>query len=148
MGWVEDRFRDHLTSTRQIRPFWNELRDSVGRATVDYNQRIGDADHLDHTDCMARGPLCTRLHKAGNGATLELFLDEEHRQLKAAPSVGGEIRTVCGYRLNADRTGLEFFRADVRAPDGTIALTVEEACELAIEEFLFNPFPARFRTDL
>jgi hypothetical protein len=141
MGWVEKRFSDHLRLTREIPRLWDQVRDSIGQAVLEYNARTdGSRNHIDHTDCTARARLCARLHQTRDGSTIEVFLNEDDASLRTATRDGTE-NIVCHYRLMANAEGLEFF---VNKDADTRAVSVVDACEMAIRAFIFNPFPLPF----
>jgi hypothetical protein len=140
MGWVEKKFSDQLRLTREIPRLWDQVRDNIGQATLEYNARTdGSGNHLDHTDCMARARLCTRLHQARDGSMIEVFLNESDASLRTVTRDGTE-NTICHYRL-ATGEGLEFF---VNKDTEIRAISVDTACEMAVSAFIFSPFPLPF----
>ena len=130
MGWVNDRLHTYPRFTPKL---WDKLRDSIATAVSEFNGSISNAhsDFLEFSDCTAMGPYCRRVEKR-LGPSIEVFLDEKTKTLRTSKP----DNAVCGYRAKADNTGLEFFLA---APVGPIGITVEEACKIALEDFLFPP---------
>jgi hypothetical protein len=146
MGWVENRFLDEEKYEETLSSLWNEFRDALGTAVKEFSRRVSGSNSapLSRKDCTARGnQYCVRLQKSHPDESLEVFIDENDKSLKTAlqsePSV---IKTVCNYRLKADRSGLEF--AAPNAENGFTSLGIEAACEMAIGSFLFSPFPRVF----
>jgi len=118
------------------------MRDSIGAAIIEFNEQTsGTPNTLEHTDCMARGRYCARIHKAIDNSSIEIYLDESDRSLNVTRE-GRASRKVCEYRITEDRKAAEF---SMSGADGvTRATTPECACEMAIAEFIFTPFPASF----
>jgi hypothetical protein len=87
-----------------------------------------------------QGKYCTRIHKAIDNSSIEVYLDESNRSLNVSPE-GRAAREICRYRITEDRKGAEFF---VHEPHESAAraISVDEACQRAIAEFIFTPFPA------
>ncbi len=141
-GWVENRFLDHIAYERNIPNLWNKVRDNIGQAVEEFNNRTPLAEHLDHRDCMARGKHCIRLHKAVDNSEIEVFLNETSRLLKTATGNHSD-KTICKFRLTGDRKELEFFQDEAQAKT---VISADEACESAIGEFIFNPFPTNIKT--
>jgi hypothetical protein len=130
MGWVKDR----LTNYPQFTPkLWDELKDSIGVAVMEFNDSTSNAadNHLEAKDCTSMGKYCRRVSKAYGAVSVEVFLDEATKMLKIAPDV-----SICGYRIRPDRAAAEFFKD---TPEGPFGIPVEEACRMAIEEFIFKP---------
>jgi hypothetical protein len=147
MGWVKDRFNEHIAYAAEVPKLWNRVRDSVGEAVVEFNERTSGTVHtLDHTDCMAKGKYCTRIHKAIDNSSIEVYLDESNRSLNVSRE-GHTTSEICRYRITGDHKGAEFF---VREPHETAlrAISVDEACQRAIAEFIFTPFPAPLKTSV
>jgi hypothetical protein len=146
MGWVKDKFNEHLAYAAETPKLWNRVRDSIGEAVVEFNEgTTGTGNTLDHTDCMAKGKYCTRIHKAIDNSSIEVYLDEDNRSLnilRQGLMASGEI---CRYRITEDHKGAEFF---VKEPHETAlrTISVEQACQMAIAEFIFTPFPASLKT--
>jgi len=144
MGWVENTFADEVVYINSIAGLWNAMRDSVGVTVHEFTKRTsGSGIPLTRKDCKARGQYCIRVEKGQQPpSSVEVFLDEQDKTLKVSlPDEPERARLVCGYRLKADRSGLEFF--DV--VDGTASqLSTEAACEKALRDFLFMPFPRVF----
>ena len=128
MGWVADKIAENTVITKKIEGLWNSLRDSVGEAMAEFQIAVAGSD-VHGKDCKARGRFCIRIEK--QDSFLEVFLDQSHRLVKSA-NLDSE-RTICGYRLDASRQGLEFFASDPVAV-------------LSADEFLFMPFPERLMT--
>src|SRR5258708_203678 len=144
MGWVEDRFQERAIYRLKLGDLWNDLRDSVGTAVQEFNARLfgiitGSAVKLQN--CSARGQYCLRLQKSDSlgGAIIEIFLEDE--ALKTSLVNGHPDRVCCFYRVNTDRSGVEFFR---NTETGPVVISAEEACQMALDEFLFKPFPPTF----
>jgi hypothetical protein len=142
MGWVKDRFNEHLAYAAEVPRLWNRMRDNVGEAVVEFNERTaGTGNTLDQTDCMAKGKYCTRIHKAIDNSSIEVYLDEGNRSLNVSREGRTAPGEICRYRITEDHKGAEFF---VQEPHETAlrAISVDEACQRAIAEFIFTPFPA------
>lgn len=143
MNWVDERFAEQQAYIDNIAGFWNEMRDSAGDAVNRFNNWLAGTTHgapIRRKDCASLGSYCMRVEKASDNSWIEIFLDEANRKLKvSAVSNSRETTTICGYRLNEDRDGLEFFTDR----DGGIA--IETACERVLGDFLFRPFPAAFK---
>jgi len=140
MGWVKDRFSEHLAYDAEVPKLWNRMRDNIGQAVVEFNeQTAGTPNTLDHTDCMAKGKYCTRIHKAIDNSSIEVYLDESSRTLNCSREGRMLAEKICGYRITEDRKSAEFFE---QGQSGTCTISVDEACQKAIAEFIFNPFPA------
>lgn len=144
MGWVEERFASQLLLNKGVPKLWNAMRDSVGQAVIEYNARVPDTAHeLTLSDCKAQGRFCRRLERKHTGASLEIYLDESNASLKISLQPSAVSESICGYRLQPSGEVVEFF---VATPGGAIAKTADEASRMAIEDFLFNPFPRQFST--
>ncbi|HSR07239.1 MAG TPA: hypothetical protein VLM42_08825 [Bryobacteraceae bacterium] len=143
MGWVENTFADELVHMGSIGALWNAMRDSVGVAVQEFAKRTsGCGVTLTRKDCRARGQYCIRVEKGPQPSSIELFLDEEDKAFKVSLSTEPEqAKQICGYRLTPDRSELEFFEV----VDGIgCGLSTETACEKAMRDFLFAPFPRMF----
>jgi hypothetical protein len=144
MGWVEQKIADHLRTKESIVPLWNSLRDSIGEAVTDFQLAV-HTPGVSHGDCRARGRLCIRVQKPGR--FIEIFLPENDQTVQSAPGVtelngpieDGTIQEICRYRLNKDRSGLEFFIQNDRGE--TEVLSADEVARRVLEPFLFVPFP-------
>lgn len=144
MGWVDQAFEDYLAYERGTPALWNAMRDSIAQATADFNDRTGGLPGgpkgFDTTDCRARSKFCFRVINLTDNSQAEVFLDEEARSLMVAEGTA-EPRLVCHYRLNSGSKA-EFFTTS--ANDEAVVLSVEDACKLALEKFILNPFPKYF----
>lgn len=143
MGWMEDVFVERLAVNRGVGALWNEMRDSVGQALMEYGQRtlnLAVVPAFRSTDCQARGRFCIRVVKHPDAAWLEIFLDQANRVLKTAQE-GGVEKDVCQYRLGDQ--GLQFYTESEEA--GVTPISIESACRKALEKFMLDPFPAQFR---
>lgn len=143
MGWVENKFTDELAHMGSIGTLWNAMRDSVGVAVHEFTEcTSGCGVTLTRKDCRANGQYCIRVEKGQPLSSIELFLDEEDKALKISLSTEPEqTKRMCGYWLTPNRLGLEFF--DI-VDEVTAPLSAETACEKALSEFLFVPFPRMF----
>jgi hypothetical protein len=147
MGWVEEKFQYESDLKRFVPQLWDEMRDRIGVAVAEFNGHTSDASekHLEVKDCTSMGPYCRRVSKRFGAASIEIFLHDKVRLLKASslhatPTMeSGEVRsggkTIGGYRIKADRSGAEFFLEGGDQP----SISVERACQLALEEFVFSP---------
>lgn len=129
MGWVAERFQAERTYQTKLPAFWDAMRDAVGHAVEEFNKH-SDGPTVDRTDCTARSNHCVRLHKASDNSTLEIFLDEKSRDLKTSKGA------VCSFGVSADGRELEFRQ-------GGDVISVDEACQKAIEGFLFAAPPVQ-----
>ena len=81
---------------------WNEVRDSVGQAALDFNERTkglrGSGPTFSTKDCKAQGRYCIRIEKQPEGTSIEIFLDASDDSLKSSLN-GDEPVRICGYRL-------------------------------------------------
>jgi hypothetical protein len=136
MGWVADKINENTIINTKIVELWNALRDSIGGALLDFQLSVHDSG-VTAKDCKSRGRFCFRVEK--KGSFMEVFLDMPHHLVKSA-TLDSEEKTVCGYRLDATRQGLEFF--SVQETQEPFPLSAEIVSKLALEEFLFTPFPA------
>jgi hypothetical protein len=136
MGWVNDKFDEKATYAAEVPRLWKRMRDSIAEAVSDFNHRTNDAaNNLNHTDCRAKGNYCTRIQKSIDNSSIEIYLDESAQSLNASRGGHTAHGKVCGYRISGDRKGAEFFAQD--AEGIARAISVEEACKLAIAEFIF-----------
>ena len=131
MGWVRTKA---IHEPRVVPQLWDEMRDSIGNAVAEFNALESNAsdassEHLDAKDCTAMGIYCRRVTKAFGAISIEVFLQEEDRTLRTSRSV------VCRYRIRSDGSKAEFF---LDKPEGSVAISTEEACRLALEEFIFQ----------
>ena len=143
MGWVKDRFDEQAVYAAEVPRLWNRLRDSIGVAMSEFNERAGGTPNtLGRTDCRAKSDYCTRILKSIDNSSIEVYLDERSQSLNASRGGHTAAGKICGYRITEDRKGAEFF---VQEPHETAlrAISVDEACQKAIAEFIFTPFPAR-----
>jgi hypothetical protein len=140
MGWVEDKFSNRVLVNRALPQLWNAMRDSIGQAVLEYNSRVaGTGQELSSEDCKSNGRFCRRIEKKIDGGVLEVYLDTTDATLKVFQQPSSATKAVCSYRLHD--SGLEFFLA---MPNGDIAKTPDAACQMAMDEFLFKPFPRQF----
>ena len=95
--------------------------------------RIGQGGYFWRPAEVPHGPFCSRLHEALSGSAIEVYFDDGEKKLKTARR-DGTMRTVCGYRLAVSREALEFF---IEADDGAQILSVDDACEKAVGDFIF-----------
>ena len=91
-------------------------------------------------DCLAQGKYCVRVVKLSDNSSVEVFLDEEAKVLKLS-GLDTEPTIICAYRLTEARDSVEFFLESV---NDQIAVQTEHACELALRNFILNPFPDKF----
>ncbi len=120
---------------------WDRVRDSIGAAVFEFNERTkGTPNTIDHTECMAKGQYCTRIHKAIDNSSIEVYLDESDHSLNVLQEGRMSLGKICGYRITEDHKSAEFF---MHEPHETAsrAISVDDACQKAVEEFIFNPFP-------
>ncbi len=138
MGWVEKKFADQSSYAKGVRRLWDAVRESVDQSIVEFNARVpGALSTL--SDCAAPGKFCLRITKYLDNTALELSLDEVKWTFNKDP-IGSEPKAVCGIRVTPDHSGLEFFTD--HEPPGDQTLTIEQACKMALEDFLFGPeFP-------
>jgi len=115
----------------------------MGSAVIEYNERMSETDfRLFRSDCTSKSHLCTRIEMKRKGSFIEIFIDVDEPVLKVYSPAGTESLEICRYRVNADRSGLELY---VKKPDQTTSMiSPEEACKLALHDFLFKPFPSPF----
>lgn len=140
MGWVEERFAAQELIKRQTPLLWQQMRDSIGAAVTEYNTRVAETDHgLTLTDCSAR-EYCRRIEKKKLQPLryVEVFLDVEGNTLSIFTFPGNTTTIVCGYAELQDNSQMRFF---MQKGSSNEHLSADEACELALEDFLFNPFP-------
>jgi hypothetical protein len=136
MGWVKDRFDEQAVYAVEVPRLWNRMRDSIGVAIREFNERTtGTPNSLDRTDCRDKGGYCTRILKAVDNSSIEVYLDERSQSLNASRGGHTAAGKICGYRITEDRKGAEFFVQD--AEGNARALTVDDACEMALSEFIF-----------
>src|ERR1039457_5705937 len=113
MGWVAQKISDHKTTAESLPRLWDSLRDSIGNAVEEFKALISQPG-VDRGDCRARGAKCIRVWKPG--ASIEIYLSPTDATVKLAPGTitiaesadSGDDKTLCGYRLKEDRSGLEF----------------------------------------
>jgi hypothetical protein len=141
MGWVEQEFIDEQTYRQGVPALWDAIRDSIGLAVAEFNERLDGLQKITAADCTARGRWCRRISKA-DGSNIEIFFDEADRTLRTSTNSAEQPSLVCSYRLKKDRSGLELY---CDSPDGTSPLSVDEGCRVALRSFLFIPFPKMFR---
>jgi hypothetical protein len=136
MGWVEDKLKEPADFANFVPQLWDEMRDSIGRAISEFNAHTSDAadDFLAAKDCTAMGRYCRRISKGFGKLSIEVFLEEKGNLLKTSIVPHGPDRSVCEYRINADRSGAEFF---IRDAEGTLVISPEKACQRALEDFIF-----------
>jgi hypothetical protein len=135
MAWVSDKISENTVISTKIGALWNSLRDSIGDALTEFQLSVHNSG-VSGKDCKARGRFCIRIEK--NDSSIEVFLDLSHRLVKSG-SLDLEEKTLCGYRLDAARQGLEFFA--IQDALSSSPLSAEEVSRIALEEFLFTPFP-------
>jgi hypothetical protein len=131
MGWVRERIESEVTIAKSIMPLWNTLRDSIGTTVTEYNA-LTIGSEVNRLDCQARAVPCIRVQKSG--AFIEIFLSESDGKVKSAVGATCADREICGYRVNGNRTGLEFF-------EGDNILSADDVAQRALEDFLFVPPP-------
>ena len=148
MGWVDDKFKERLAINSGTSMLWNALRDSIGFCAEEYNDRVkGTEDQLYRADCKASSPLCHRIEKRGaTPQAIEIFIDAEEPLLKTLSQPSGTVKTICAYRVKSDKSGVEFFES--KADGATEAIHPSVACEMALSEFFFKPFPTQFTSRL
>jgi hypothetical protein len=118
------------------------MRESIGQSVIEYNARVSDAtNEVSVIDCKSQGRFCRRVERKATTTSLEIYLDEAKASLKIFRQPSGLSESICGYRPQPDGSAVEFFLA---MSDGVIAKTSDEACRMAMEDFLFNPFPPQF----
>src|ERR1019366_6062880 len=134
MGWVKDRFSEHRAYAAEVPKLWDKVRDNIGEAVSEFNEQTGPKA-LGFADCMANGKYCTRIHKAINNSSIEVYLDESDRSLNVSREGRRSSGKICGYRIAEDHKGAEFF---VQEPHETAlrAITVDEACQKVLAEFI------------
>lgn len=147
MAWVENRFKDRLVYQVEVPRLWDRFRDGVGEAVFEFNDRTkGTPNTLDTTNCMARGTPCVRVHKALDNSSVEIFLDVDQRAIMTGSSTGTKTNWICGYRIaSGDPPDLELF---IESDGVSRIITVDEACEVALGDFIFKPFPSPFINSL
>jgi len=141
MGWVDDRFKREAATSRKIGPLWDSIRDSIGRAVMEYNRHVSGTDcTVYRADCTAKANMCMRLEMRGTKPrSVEVFIDDNEPSLNVYDGVTKESKEICRYRLNDDLTAIELYSEN---PDSiSTILTVDSACEKALSNFLFRPFP-------
>jgi hypothetical protein len=145
VSWVDDEFKERIVINNGLLALWNTIRDSIGAAVLEYNQRVYQTDaQLSMSDCTAKSRLCVRLEMKRKNRFIEVFIDENEQALSLCYQAAQACIEVCRYRANADRSGVELY---VRKPDQTTDITnPEEACKIALYDFLFRPFPTPFAT--
>jgi hypothetical protein len=126
---------------REIGTLWKAVRDSIGQAAIEYNQRTnGTYFTLYPSGCTSKSSLCMRIEMKGESArSIEVFIEDSEPILKVYMRRSKETREICRYRLCEDRSRLEFYKEGTDGID-TI-LTPEHVCEMALSDFLFKPFP-------
>lgn len=145
MGWVQQKLKDHQITDESITPLWNSLRDSIGAALMEFKASVSQPS-IDHGDCTARGTLCVRVWKPGT--FIEIFLSTSDQTVKMASggitvnssTEEGAPRNIACYRLNKDRSGLEFCTA------ANSLASAEDVAKEVLESFLFDPFPVHVRS--
>jgi len=101
---------------------------------------------VDHGDCTARATPCIRIRKPG--FSIEIFLSPDDQTVRSVIQSNdtlvqnGNGQEVCRYRLNEDRSGLEFCMDN--GSGEMIAASADEVSERALERFLLDPFPAGY----
>lgn len=137
MGWVNERIKDEV-AYRLLPKFWNAMRDAVGTAAEEFrgHSLIDESEALTWSDCRTKARCCVRVNRRGN--SIEVYLDESDKTLKTFMVSDATTTTVCEYRLGKSRADLELFIQD---ENGSRVLTEDQACEKALEGFLFNPLP-------
>lgn len=73
---------------------------------------------------------------------MEIFLSKPDQTVRAViqengTTQNGEALEICRYRMNKDRSDLEFSVANESA-------SADDVAKLAIEKFLFDPFPEKY----
>jgi len=138
MGWVEDKFLDKIAIGKLTQPLWDGLRDSVGLAVIEFQEMVPSAT-LRSKDCTSRSSYCIRVER-NNGTSLEIYLDTS-AQLVHIGSGADEV-LICSYRLNVDRSNLEFYKEiSLCGKSSFETLTAEAVSKMALEKYLFDPFP-------
>lgn len=143
MGWVEKTFLDEVAFRKVVPVLWNEVRDSIGTSREEFNKRMAGSTTVTFSteDCKSLSAYCLRIRTVPFSTDcVELFLNDGTKTLMMKRgTVDDGLKRICGYRLKGDRSSAEFF---VELPDGgTSPISVESACEMALHEFLFVPFP-------
>jgi hypothetical protein len=141
MGWVSDRFKERSALDQKIGPAWNSVRDSIGTAAMEYNERVkGTEWTLHRADCTSKSSMCMRLETRGPHArSIEVFIDDNAPTLNIYLPAINDTRQICKYHLNGDHSDIEFYTED--SEGGRAVRTIEQVCEMALSDFLFNPFP-------
>jgi hypothetical protein len=136
---VNDRFDEQLAYAAAVPKLWDRMRDSIGEAIREFNERTSCTPNtLQHGACV-EGKYCTRIHKAIDSSSIEVCLEEGARTLNISRQGRRSPEKICGYRITEDRKSAEFFIQD---PDGRArSMSVDEACQRTIGEFIFTPFP-------
>ncbi len=137
---MEQEFVDEQAYRRGVPALWNEVRDGIGLALIEFNARLFGLQEATAKDCTSKGQWCLRVLKSVDGSTIEVFIDEAERAVKSAAPLG-EPSTVCRYRLKQDRSGLELFTESL---DAQRVLSADDACRAALHDFLLKPFPKMF----
>ena len=135
MGWVKDQIQEEENLPKLLPNLWNAMRDSIGAAADDFNDTISDAsdEWLEAVDCQSMGRFCRRVTKCSGMLAIEVFLDVKERELKVSERLQEQV--VCQYRMATDGTRAEFF---TEGPEGPIILTVEQACRMALKDFILR----------
>jgi hypothetical protein len=143
VSWVDDEFKERIAINSGTIALWNAMRDSIGLAVSEYNRRVAETDsQLSRSDCSAKSRFCVRVEMKRKDRFIEIFVEENEPVLNVGSQAEQESREICRYRVNADRSGLELY---LKKPDQTTStITPEEACKLALHDFLFKPFPVPF----
>jgi hypothetical protein len=136
MGWVKDKIAEQRAEKAMIPSTWDAMRDAIGQAVNEFNALV-TAPKVNRKDCESRAEYCVRVEKEG-AAPKEIFLSEEDRVILSAQRSEKPV-IVCRYRLSIDRKSLDLFVEDESGTRKII--TAEQACCLALENYLFKPLP-------
>jgi hypothetical protein len=137
MGWVKERFSEQQTYLAEVPKLWDKMRDSIGSAVIEFNEQTAETGNtLGRADCTAKGKFCVRINKVLDNSSIEIYLDESERSLNTFRGNGRSTnKRVCGYRIVQGGKNVEFFGEDGNE------ISVDQACEKALAEFIFTPFP-------
>jgi hypothetical protein len=93
--------------------------------------------------CSARARFCCRVVRSRDNEAIEIFLDDRERKLKTVlrTDTADSERAICGYRLDSNGTALELF---IEREGESRVLSMDEACEAALGEFMLSPFPQQY----
>ena len=138
MGWVEDRFKTEDMYEKGLAVLWDEMRDSIGAGIIAVNTRA-DEIVVEHKDCTARSRFCVRIvRRSDPSKSIEVFLDPPSRMLRTSgPMSIDSTVDVFPYRVSSNLERLEYFKKG----DKEDAVATEQACQKAIEAFLFGESP-------